>query len=284
MANKKKHVNYGTAAARRRNQEKAKAAEQAAKEREFWKAHGKQIAIGAVCVIVAILIIWLGLKWFRGPGGSIPNWFGTLRNTEENWIIKNTGSSSSPKYFHLADFDAPEGYTPENFSYTTDDLEQDQYYVTNDETATVESLYVTGIANNDAASMAANLVMYATMYDTQTEAKQTTIGDYDVHYAYVVYDQTETAETTETTETADAADTTEDTETSETGDAAEETAEVAETETIAYSSLSMYIDAPADSSVLVLLNSHVVPTAEVPTEEQLLAEAEAILANLTIAE
>lgn len=76
-----------------------------------------------------------------------------------------------------------------------------------------------------------------------------TIGGFDTHYTYFVYDQ----------------------EKDENGVAAE-----------AYGSLCLCIDTAQDACVMVILNSYVQPKADVPTADALLVEAEKVLANLTV--
>ena len=94
----KKKYDYRAREAQRRNQQKIADAKAKQKEKEFIQKYGLKILIGVVALIVAIVAINLTVSFFRGPGGSIPQWFGSLRNVEEDWIIANTGTDSKPKY------------------------------------------------------------------------------------------------------------------------------------------------------------------------------------------
>lgn len=253
----KKKYDYRAEQARKRNQQKLADKKQAAKEKEFFRKYGKQIIIGVVAAIVVIVAIWLGCKWFVGPGGSIPNWFGTLRNVEEDWLITNTGTTSNPKYFKMGEYTAPEGYTLDaDFSGSSDALNQAQYYNADDENALVQSVYVCGVRNIAAADQLATVLTY---YTENSGAKQATIAGHDVHYAYITYDSTQTTYDDE-------------------GNAVE----VAEEDRTGYSGLCMYIDTVQDSSVLVMLNSKDGPLADVVPEDQLFPEAEKFLSLLTI--
>lgn len=253
----KKKYDYRAAQAHKRNQQKIADAKAKAKQKEFFQKYGKQVIIGVVAAIVVIVAIWLGCKWFVGPGGSIPNWFGTLRNVEENWIVTNTGTTRSPKYFKLGEYDAPEGYTLDpDYAGSSDPLNQFQYYTPNDEASPIESLYVSGVKNTSAADMITNVLG---LYGENGGAKQSTIGGHDVHYAYITMDTT-----------VDQMD--------EEGNVIE-TAEEDKTGT---SMLVMYTDTVQNSSVLVMLSTKEAPLAEVVAEDVLLAEAEKVLPLLTV--
>lgn len=253
----KKKYDYRAVQAHKRNQQKIADAKAKAKQKEFFQKYGKQVIIGVVAAIVVIVAIWLGCKWFVGPGGSIPNWFGTLRNVEENWIVTNTGTTSRPKYFKLGEYNAPEGYTLDpDYNGSSDPLNQAQYYNANDEAAPVTSLYVSGVKNTSAEDMLASVLV---LYGENTGAKQATIGGHDVHYAYVSMDTT-----------VDEMD--------EEGNVIE-TPEENKTGT---SMLVMYIDTVQNSSILVMLGTDEGPLADIVSEEVLMAEAERVLPLLTI--
>ena len=52
--------------------------------------------------------------------------------------------------------------------------------------------------------------------------------------------------------------------------------------TESYASLCIYLDTPHDACLMMVLNSYVLPTEELPALEALLAEAEALLPLVTI--
>lgn len=256
---KKRRVNYRAEQNRKRNLEQAEIRRKQAKNKAIWDAHGKQIIIAAVALALAIIVIWLGCKWFIGPSGSLPNFFGNLRTVESDWLVTNTGSSSKPTYFKMGEMTNPEGYTLDpDFSATSDSKNQTFYYTCDDETSAVKSVYVAGVANKTAAEMMETVTGYGYFYDSG-EVKSANIAGHDVQYCYFVYGDSETAAT------------------STDADGNQVTEYVN-----GYGSLTMYIDSVEDSCVLLLLNGYVTDLAEVATEEELLAAAEALLPNLTV--
>ena len=253
---KKRRINYRAEQNRKRNLEQAEIRRKQAKNKAIWDAHGKQIIIAAVALVLAIIVIWLGCKWFVGPGGSLPNFFGNLRTVESDWIVTNTGSTSRPKYFKMGEMSAPEGYTlDEEFQASTDTKAQTFYYAADDESAPVKSVYVAGVANKTAAEMMETVLGYG-YYESAGEAHTATIGGHDVHYAYFVYGDSTTATDTDLDGEVEAVD--------------------------GYPSLCMYIDSVENSCVLVLLNGQTTALADVAPEADLLAKAEEILPMVTV--
>jgi len=252
----KKKYDYRAQQAHKRNQQKIADERAKQKEKEFIQKYGKQILIGVLAAIVVIVAIWLGCKFFVGPGGSIPNWFGTLRNVEEDWIIANTGTSDKPKYFKLGEYTAPEGYTlDEDYGLTAGSLAQSQYYTANDENAVAQALYVAGVGGISAQQQVTNAMYF---FPENSGAKQTTLAGFDAQYVYLntvnpQYDESGNV------------------------------VEVPEAEQKGSSALAMYIDTVQDSCVLVMLQSaEEIAKADIPTEEALLAEAEKLLPLLSV--
>lgn len=253
----KKKYDYRAREAQRRNQQKIADAKAKQKEKEFIQKYGLKILIGVVALIVAIVAINLTVSFFRGPGGSIPQWFGSLRNVEEDWIIANTGTDSKPKYFKLAEYAAPEGYTLDpDYGMNTDPLIQSQYYTANDEAAVVDNVYVAGVKNTAAAEQLAAVMSY---YPDNSGAKQATIAGHDVHYAYISQDTTMN-------------------QLDEEGNPIE----IPEEERVGASMLVFYEDTVKDSCVLVMLQTNEGPKADIVSEEDLMAEAEKFISLLTV--
>lgn len=251
----KKKYDYRAQAAHKRNLQKIADEKAKQKEKEFIQKYGKQILIGVLAAIVLIVAIWLGCKFFVGPGGSIPNWFGTLRNVEEDWLIANTGTTSKPKYFKLGEYTAPEGYTQdETYGLYEGDLSQHQYYTANDENAVVQAVYVSGVGGIKAEQQVNNAMIF---YPETSGAKQATIAGHDVHYVYLVSTNTQY-------------------------DEEGNVIEIPEEEQTGSSVLAMYTDSVQDSCVLVMLDTAEVAKADIVTEETLLAEAEKFLPLLTV--
>ena len=251
----KKKYDYRAQQAHKRNQQKIADERAKQKEKEFIQKYGKQILIGVLAAIVVIVAIWLGCKFFVGPGGSIPNWFGTLRNVEADWLIANTGTTDKPKYFKLGEYTAPEGYTmDEAYGLYEGDLSQHQYYTANDENAVVQTVYVS-VVGGIKAEQQVNNAMY--FYPENSGAKQANIAGFDVHYVYLVSNNDQY-------------------------DAEGNVIEMPEEEKKGSSVLAMYINSVQDSSVLVMLDTAEVAKADIVTEETLLAEAEKFLPLLSV--
>lgn len=257
MAKTKKKYDYRAVQAQKRNKQKAADAKAIARNKEFAQKYGKQIILGVIAAVVLIIAIWLCCKWFVGPGGSIPNWFGTLRDVEENWVVANTGTSSSPKYFKFGEVTAPEGYTlTEGYNYG-DNLVQTFSYVADDEAAPVQEVYYGGAAGASAETMASNVLLY---YGQEGEAKTATIAGRDVHYCFVSADTTVTY------------------------DSEGNTIEVPEEQHTGIAFLYIYQDTVQDSSVQICLQTKEGLLSELPTQEQLEAEMEKFVSLLTVAE
>ena len=251
---KKKKLNYRAEQARRKNAEKAEQKRKAAERRELWNKHGKQMIIIAIAAAAALVLIWLGCKWFIGPGGSIPNFFGTLRGVESDWVVANTGTSSKPRYYKMAEFSTPEGYTldPE-YDLSSDKLAQTLYFTADDENALVQTIYVSGVTGYTAADQLTRVLDYGFFKDA-SEAIAGTLGGHEVQYAYMLCPT----------------------------DTDEESAEKPDTERNGYASVCIYVDSVQGSCVLVMLNSATATLAEAPSREALVAEAEALLSHLTL--
>lgn len=264
-------INYEKQEKMRLNAAKRKAfaqkkAEVSARCKAWLKENKKQAAAMAAAAIVVIVLIWLGCKWFVGPDGSLPNFFGHVRGVEDSWVVtdlnprtnRNTGSSNvdntkysrAPRYFHLATLEPLEGYT-QNPDYTmnVDLVNQDQSYISDDESRLARSVYVFGIANKTAEKHVADMKSVMSMSEVHSEIMKGSIQGFDVQYVYFVYDQDPN-----------------------------ENGEV----THAYASLCLCIDTSMDACVLVVLNSDIMPKTEIPVVEDMLAQSEMVLKNLTV--
>lgn len=252
----KKKYDYRAAQAHKRNQQKI--ADQKAKEKElaFLKKYGWKILIAVAALVVVIVAVNLITSYFWGPGGSIPQWFGELRNVEADWIVTNTGTTDRAKYFKLGEYTAPEGYTlEEGYNGSTDPLNQTQYYHANDETAPAQTLFVSGVKGVDAVTQLNTVLGY---YKNNSGAKQATIAGHDVHYAYMISERTQAED--------------------------EEGAiyDLPEEEWTGIAMLCLYTDTVQDSSILVMLQAAEAPLTEVVTEDVLMAEAEKFMPLLTV--
>lgn len=232
-----------------------------------WLKENKRLAVKiTIAAVVVIVALWLVCKWFVGPGGSLPNFFGHVRGIEDSWVVTdlnprtnaNAGSSNvdsssygkTPRYFHLASLEPLKGYTQDpGFTIQADETNQDQHYINDDENAMVNSVYVFGVANKTAEKHAGDMVSTMSLSSVTSDIMTDTIAGFDVRYVYFVFDQ----------------------EPDENGVVTE-----------AYASLCLCIDTTEDACVLVILNTYDVPKDEVPTAEMMLPEAEIVLQHLTV--
>ncbi len=250
---KRKKINHRAEQARRRNAERAAQRQKAAQRQAFWAQHKKPIIISAVAAVAAIVLIFLGCKLFIGPGGSIPNFFGTLRGVQDNWIVTNTGTTSSPRYYKMGEYDAPQGYTLDpDYNVSSDKLNQSLYFNADSQDAVISTIYLSGVKDVSAAEQLDKVLDYG-MYQESSGPLSGTLGGHEASYAYFLYSTTENAP---------------------------EDASLEELE--GYAGLCVYIDTVQDSCVLVMLNSATASLADAPSQETLLAAAEELVARLTI--
>ncbi len=244
--NYEKQEKLRTQAAKRKVFE-AKKAEVTAKAKDWLHAHRKQVATGAGIAVVVLLILWLACKWFIGPEGSIPNFFGHLVGVEDNWLIIDTAKTNDDnRYHHLADFDIPEGYKKDEFTVFTDGVQQDFYCTPIEEGGVICDFYIAAAKNMSGEEYLEALLGFQS-HQTASEPKKAVIAGKDVNYVYMTFDESDT-----------------------------------DGEGMAFSCLCIYIDTPQGSAVSAMINSYTVPAAEMPDEATLLAEAEYILSGLTI--
>lgn len=235
------------AQAAKRKEFQAKKADVAAKVKGWLQAHRKQVMTGAGVAAVVLVVLWLACKWFIGPEGSIPNFFGHLVGVEDNWLIIDTAKTNDDnRYHHLANFDIPEGYEKGEFTVFTDGVQQDFYCKPVEEGGVICDFYVAAAKNMSGEEYLKALLALQT-HQSASEPKKAVIAGKDVNYVYMIFDESDT-----------------------------------DGEGMAFSCLCIYIDTPQGSAVSAMINSYTVPAAEMPDEATLLAEAEHILSGLTI--
>lgn len=246
MANRKKY-NYAAEQARKRNAEKAKYRAEAAKRKAWWEANGQKTITIAVIALVVVLAFWVVCRFFFGPGGSIPNFFGNLRGVEENWLVGNVADDGrTPRYFKLATYEAPEGYVESEFSAHSDELVKDMYFSDESKEQVIQDVYLSHVQGMTGEEQLANLSLYA-MNMENSGAQKGTIAGYEADYMYIVFDQAEISG-----------------------------------EGTAYATLCCYFETPYDAVVSAMINSRTVESGTVPSLETMLAEADKMLADLEL--
>lgn len=245
MTMAKKHQRREHVSVRRKKEEQLKLK----KRQDFYAAHKKQIITGIVAAIVAIVLIWVGVDYFYTPGGSIRMFMGNLIGVEENWLVRNMGTTKKPLFFKFGEVDAPEGYTLDNDSeYTvkSENQEQSFYYIADDETATIQNVYFAGVKEKTGAEMI-ETVTSSGMYTSISEGKTTEIAGMPIQYVYATM--------------ADSSDS-----------------------TLFSSLLVMYADTVKDSSVLINCTSFRGTEDGIPGEEAMLAAAESLVSCLKLSQ
>ena len=149
------------------------------KAKKEWKPQGftkkEWITIGIVlgAIVVLVLGYFLLRDFFDGSlrlsGGKV--------QAEENWIVVNTGASSSPKYFKLGTVSPVDGYALATEHYTGDD--NVPTFVYKPETAgaidNVTIIAAKGKAEEMAGKVAANYGAYL-QNAVSSEVSQVTVG------------------------------------------------------------------------------------------------------------
>nr|MBR4281687.1 hypothetical protein [Clostridia bacterium] len=168
---------------------------------------------------------------------------------QENWIVIDADNSTSVRYHTPASFDFPEGYTRSAFYTYEEKVTQDFYLMADDETANVALIYVYAAPELTATE---NVERVRDMYvdalnegDNVTQVGEAFTAIIAGETAHCVYLRYSTA----------------------LGD---------------YGTLFCNFDAPRNVCVTALISGAYTDAENVQTQEQLLAEAETLLAGLTI--
>lgn len=252
--------------AAKRKELQARKIELTGKAKSWVNSNRLKSTLIAVAVVIAVAAIWLGCKWFVGPDGSLPNFFGYVRGVEDTWVVtdlnpytnvnKNSSNidsakkSKTPRYYHLATLEPLDGYTLDpGFTFSDDEINQDQHYTAISEDAPVESVYLFGIPNKTAEKHVGDMISAMSVSSIVGETMTANLAGYDTTYTYFVYDQP-----------------------------AEDGGEATE----AYASLTLCIDTPHDACLLLVVNTRDMLKTELLTADDLLVEAEKVLANVTV--
>ena len=223
------------------------------KRREFYQAHKKPIITAIIAAAVAIVLLIVAIDFFWTPGGSMRVFMGKLMGAKENAIIREIKDG---RFYTLANMDQPEGYAAEEYDLaaTMEKGAQYRYFVDQTGEKAVTSVYVTGVKGRTSEDMI-NTLASNSYYEINGGAKTAEIAGHTDRYLYA-----QNNVNTPTTED-----------------------EVLPDEYFA--TLIAYVDTIQDSCVLVSCNSvEGIPQAELPTEEAMVAELEAIMDCLTVPE
>ena len=170
-----------------------------------------------------------------------------LKDRQDNWLILDVSSDSKkPDYQHLADFNIPEGYVLDSYSLYDDGKQQDFFCTAVDEGAIVQDVYVTGAKGIDAAAYPATILSYG-IHKEAGEPKALNVGGQACSAVYLISDESEW-----------------------------------DGEGMAIAHMSFYFDTPYNACVSATFRSGTMQYDQLPDEATLQAEAEKILANLTL--
>lgn len=212
----------------------------------------------SLCTLLASLILFLT------PGAPSedpdPGYIHDMAEVESSWVVHdlnprtnqnryttaadNAPEINEPRYYHLASMTTPEGYTQEeNFTISSDENDRALHYTANEPGGTLEAVYVCGVPNKDPQKHAADVTQTMSAYGMTSEIVEAKIAGVDLLYTAFTYPQSATE---------------------------------------SYASLCIYLDTPHDACLIMVLNSYVLPTEELPALDALLTEAEALLPLVTI--
>ena len=229
--------------AARKKAEKAAEEKKLAARKAYWEAHKKQILTIAGIAQAAIIALALIIDYCYVPAHSVRDFMGNLIGVKENALIRELDG----RHYEYATVDVPAGYAPaeNNLAILNSEKETYFYFEATEEGKAVDSVYTIGVKDRDAASMI-EMVSGSFNYEVQTENKQAQIGGNDVHYFY--------AQGLESEENPD----------------------------VFIATMTCYIDTIQDSCLLVSLASVEGALEELPSEEAMLADAEAIFASIKV--
>ncbi len=224
-----------------------------------------------LAVIVAIVVAYYAI----GGAVSLVRWAmlpikpvriaadGKPVGLQDNWLVINCAErGEKEEFYHLADFDVPEGFHKDDYSAYDEFAKQDFFCSADDENGyngVVSNFYVSAAKNTTAAAYVERLLGLG-MHKSAGEPTAATIAGKDVHYVYMVFDDSATK--------YDALG----------------IAIPSKFQNPAYSALCVYMDTPQGSSVSCMINGLTCETEDVADEATLLAQAEIILSGLTLME
>ena len=170
-----------------------------------------------------------------------------LKGKQANWLILDVSASSKAHdYQHLADFDIPAGYTRGEYSLYDDGVQQDFFCEAEDAANPVQDVYVSGAKGISAAEYPAVVLSY-NIHKESGDPRQLTIGGKECSALYLVSDESEWS-----------------------GDG------------MAIAHMSFYFDTDKGACVSATFRSGTMPFDQLPDEAAMLAEAERVLAGLTL--
>lgn len=245
-------INPRATQARNRKAVATRKAAEEAQRKAWWDANGKKLLIAAIAAVVILAAVIIGVNISRE--NALPKEIGSIAEIQDNWLVIDVDPKVGKRYHHPASFDIPQGYSKAEFTKYNDGVARDFYLQADDENAAVSTIYVDAAASLTASEYIQRLLdtnVGALSENTTTQAGepfQATIAGKQAECLYMVY-------------------------TVGTGEDAQ-----------AFGCLFTGFDAPSNVSVLATVNGAYATPDTVQSVEALLAEAETLLAGLTIVE
>lgn len=242
MATKRKH-NPDAAKARENARKRAEEEQRRARNAKL-KAHWPQLTIMAVVLIAVIVGVFILADFLSAPGGSLREFHGKLYGTSENPLIYKDETQGDARYYEVGSVTDPEGFArdPSYYSVTKDEKKPQYYYLADDKTGPIHSVYFATV-DKTAAEMADTIANSG--YYLNTETKEFTVNGVTFTCVYGTSEDTPEDQTQEPTTGSCLA--------------------------------AAYTDAGKGGSVLVMVQTNTqIPLGEIPEAETMFAQAEAM--------
>lgn len=235
----------------RKNYEKAERQRTQAKKRKARNAKAAEmsdyakewLALHPIKSLVTMALVSVIIAVVIFVGNAVSD---PLRGKQDNWLIMNVSDAQHPDYRHLADFDIPAGYTRDDYSTYSDGVTQDFFCIADDKTAIVQDVYISGSKALRAADFPATILSY-NLHKAAGEPRTLTVAGKDCSALYMITDESEYYG-----------------------------------EGLHMAHMSFYFDTDKGACVTATFRSNMMPLDQLPDEATMLAEAERILANLTL--
>ena len=171
----KKHQYRASAA-----EKKKRAAEaQRRQTKAFFEKYSKHLIIAAIAlaVIIAAAVIVSNSLYYKG---SLAVKDGKVEGYQENWLVKNMGSLSKPKYFKMGEVDLPQGYKSMG-ALVSDKTEQNFFFAAEDPAAPISQYTVLVMKNSNAKADAAVNSDNTNYMNGEFNVHNAQIAGHDVH-------------------------------------------------------------------------------------------------------
>lgn len=224
-----------------------------ARRKAWWDAHLKHVIIGIAAAVAVVLLVVLG--WNLYTDSLLPVEIKNLSAVEDNWLVIDTDNTTRTRYHHPASFTMPEGFTKSEFSTYNDGIQRDFYCIADSEDSLVENIYIAAASELNAETYIQRVIDNAplSLSDENTQVQNAeplkgVVAGKEATYIYLTYSTGEGENAT------------------------------------AYSCVFVAFDAPRNVVVHAVVSSRSGAPEAVPSVDALLAEAETLLAGLTIVE